>query len=162
MDAAGAPESLSGVDAFRACAVRMFETAHLHVALFSQSLDRRVYSAEEVILAIKDFALRHRRARLQVLVAAPQQAMRAGHRLVELGRMLSSRIEFRELPEAHRRLRQEYVLTDCRGILHRADAGDVEAQHWQDAPLQARGMLREFEAIWQESAPARELSELRL
>lgn len=162
MDTAAGHETLSGIEAFRACTVRMFENARLQAVLFSQILDRRTYGAEEVIVAIKDFALRHRRARLRVLVAAPQQAMRAGNRLVELGRMLSSRIEFRELPESHRRLREEYLLTDERSLLYRAEPKELDAQYWPDAPLHARGVLREFEAIWQEAPPARELSELRL
>jgi hypothetical protein len=143
-------------------ATELVNTARLELTLFSQGLDRRTYSSEDFIAPLQKFLLQHQRARLRVIVHSPGLAMRTGHRLVELGRRLSSRIEFRELPYERRLIEREYLIADESALLIRESVEQLEARYYPHAPLLARERRREFEPIWQESAPVAEFRDLKL
>lgn len=159
-----APSStvVSGHVAYADRAIELLVHARREVVLLSQDLDRRIYGDEDFIETLRAFLLQHRRARLRALVHTPRTAMQHGHRLVELGRALSSRIEFRELSPERKSLREEYLIVDERAMLHRRTPEDLEARCYADAPALAREQLRQFEILWQESPPAREFTDLRL
>lgn len=151
-----------GLAEFSDHAVRMVGGAHAQIMLFTHAMDHRIYGSEAFCEALKHFILGHRRAQVQVLVHTPANAMRQGHRLVELGRRLSSRIEFRQLIEERRSLCEEYLLVDERALLHKEYHADLEARYYANDPLRARQQRRDFDALWQESPPAREFTELKL
>ncbi|HEY0975546.1 MAG TPA: hypothetical protein VGE57_13710 [Solimonas sp.] len=136
--------------------------ATLELALLSYDLDARVFGDESFVEKVQALALRHHRARIRVLVNATERTMHRAHRLVELGRRLTSRIEFRQLPDDEKAVIEEYLVADEKGVLQR-DANDrLEARHYAYAPLEARRRLKAFNALWDVSVPARELGELRL
>lgn len=155
-------ECIEGAAAYIQRAQQMIEAAHTDLALFSHGLDHRIYGGEEFSETLKRFILRHRRARLRVLVHTPALAMRRGHRLVELGRRLSSRVEFRQLGGENLKLGEEYLLADARVLLHKEAHADLEARYYAQDPLKGREMQRTFEALWQESVPAREFTDLKI
>ena len=153
---------LTGLAQFADHAVSLVARVHMELVLFSYELDRRIYSSEAFTEPLKKFLLSHERARMRVLVNSAETAVRTGNRLIELGRMLSSRVEFRDLPEEKRELREEYLVCDARSYIYRREPSDLEARYYADAPLQARGLLRIFEELWQISPPARELRDLKI
>ena len=155
-------EVLTGSAAFAECATKLVAGARNEVAIQSYGFDPRVYGTEAFADAVRAFVLMHRRARLRVLVNQPRLAMRRAHRVVELGRQLSSRIEFREMLPERKELVQECVIADLRSFLLRPSTDHLESKFWADAPLSARERLRTFNALWEESVPAQELRDLRL
>ena len=161
-DVTTAPALVSGVAAFTEHAVLVARAARMEIVIYSDSLDRRIYGDEAFVATVRSFVLQHRRARFRALVRQPVLAMRGAHRLVELGRLLSSRIEFREpLPE--RTLpRDEYILADEKALLLRGAPEEIDAKYLPHAPLDARQQLRTFNALWEESVPAQELRSLGL
>lgn len=152
----------SGSAGFLLRLVEMTRTARMQISVLSQTLDRRIYGNEDFLTPLQSFLLQHERARLRVLVRIPEAAMRSGHRLVELGRKISSRVEFRELLPEHRLIEREYVIVDERGLLLRESPQELDARYYASAPLLAREQLREFENLWQESPPSAELRSLRI
>lgn len=165
-DAAPSPPiaftAINGSEAFAAAALEVVAAARYQLVLLSVDLDRRLFGTPTFTEQLRQFILQHRRARLHVLLHDPAAAVRNSIRLVEFARMLSSRIEFRTLPEERRKLREEYLVADERALLYRSSPEQVEAKHYADAPLVARSHLREFEALWHESTVAREMSALGL
>jgi len=155
-------EAVSGLAAFTDHAVLIAKAARMDIAIYSDTLDRRVYGDDRFVAAVRAFVLQNRRARLRVLVRQPGQAMHGAHRLVELGRMLSSRIEFRKPPEDRQVPGDEYLLADERVLLIRSVPAELEARYYASAPLEARQQLRSFSRLWEESVPAREFSDLKL
>lgn len=153
---------VSGIADYTRHAVAIMAAAHVELCLFSHALDHRIYGCEEFSETLKRFILQHRRARLRVLVHSPALAMRRGHRLIELGRALSSRIEFRQLGDENLKLREEYLLADQRSLLYKEAHGDIEARYFESDPLQGRAQMRIFEPLWQESVPAREFTDLKI
>ena len=152
--------TVSGRDAFAEAALAVVGAARHHLALVSVDLDRHLYGTEAFTQTLRGFILAHRRARLRVLLHDPAAAVRNSVRLVEFGRMLSSRIEFRVMPDDRRKLREEFLIADERAVLYRSSPDQLEAKHYADAPMVARSHLREFEALWHESVVAREMSAL--
>lgn len=159
-----APSStiVSGHVAYADRAIELLVHARREVVLLSQDLDRRIYGDEDFVETLRAFLLQHRRARLRAIVHTPRTAMLHAHRLVELGRALSSRIEFRELLPERKSLREEYLIVDDRAMLHRSAPEELEARCHTEAPALVREQLRQFETLWQESPPAREFANLRL
>lgn len=154
--------TVSGSEAFAEAALEVVAQARYQLVLLSFDLDRRLFGGETFTEQLRNFILQHRRARLRVLVHDPAAAVRNSIRLVEFGRLLSSRIEFRVVPEDRRRLREEYLVADERALLYRSGPDQLEAKYYADAPMVARSHLREFEAWWHEATVAREMSTLGL
>lgn len=159
---ASEPVLVTGGAAFLEHAILVAEAARLELAICSATLDRRIYGDETFIDRVRRFVLQHRRARLRILVGQPQAAMRASHRLIELGRTLSSRIEFRQPAEERQLPADEYLIADERTQLIRGTPEQLEARYFADAPMAARLQLRTFNTLWEEGLPAREFSELRI
>lgn len=155
-------ESVSGQAEFLARAAQLAGQARLELSLFSQTLDRRTYGVDEFIAPLTTFLLSHQRARLRIIVRSPGQAVLKGHRLVELGRQLSSRIEFRELLPERQLIEREFLIGDQRSLLLRESPQELQARYYPDAPLQARELWREFEVLWQESPPSMEFRDLKI
>lgn len=156
-------EVVTGLAGFAERALQVAGAARTELALLTYAFDARVYGTEPFVDTVRRFALEHRRARLRVLINQPALAMRRAHRLVELGRLLASRIEFRELLDERKPgVFEELLIADERTLVHRPSAESLEAKHWPNAPLEARSRLRGFNALWEESVPARELANLRL
>ena len=161
--AAALPQLLDGRAAFAARALELVREARGELLLLSHSLERSLYGSEEFADAVKAFLLGSERARLCVFVSQPQEALRNVPHLVELGRHLSSRLEFREPSEqqlAGGGNRSEWLLADRRVLLERREPESLEAQFWAQEPQ--RGKLRgeAFETLWNEAQPAQELRSL--
>ena len=156
------PESVLGHLEFADKALQMLRCARSEVLIFSYDLDRRIYSSEPLVKLLRGFLLEHRRGRLRGLVQSPRSVTQGAHRLVELARSLSSRMEFRECTDSWRESGEEYLIVDQRQLLIKSDRHEVEARYYADAPLLAREQLRQFENAWQVSTLSREFSDLRL
>ena len=154
--------TVTGSAEFADAALQVVGVARHHLALLSVDLERNLFGTDAFTSRLRTFILAHRRAQLRVLVHNPAAAVRNSVRLVEFGRLLSSRIEFRALPESKRKLREEYLIADERALLYRSAPDQLGAKHYPDAPLVARSHLREFEALWSDSTVAREMSSLGL
>lgn len=152
--------TVNGSAEFAEAALQVVAAARHHLALLSVDLERNLFGTDAFTQHLRAFILAHRRARLRVLVHDPAAAVRNSIRLVEFGRLLSSRIEFRAVPDDKRRLREEYLIADERALLYRSSPDQLSAKYYEDAPLVARSHLREFDALWEESTVAREMSSL--
>lgn len=160
--AAPTPESVLGHVEFAGRVIEMASGARQELLICSQDLDRRIYGDAALIDVLRRFLLEHRRGRVRGLVGDPRRAMCGAHRLVELSRVLSSRIEFRQPAADSAGPGGDYVIVDQRGLLEHPDLGDMEARYYADAPGLAREKLRDFERQWQHALPAREFTDLRL
>ncbi|MGQ0696739.1 MAG: DUF7931 domain-containing protein [Panacagrimonas sp.] len=154
--------AVSGATEFADTVLQIVSTARFHLALMSVDLDRNLFGTSAFAEGLRNFILQHRRARLRVLVHEPAKAVRNSVRLVELGRLLSSRIEFRTVPVEDRKMREEFMIADERALLYRSTPEQLDAKYYADAPMVARSHLRAFETLWSEASVAREMSALKI
>jgi hypothetical protein len=154
-------ELVTGVASFSARATQMVSGARTELALLTQDLDRRIYGTEVFGEALKRFVLQHSRTKVRILVSHTHVAIANSPRLVELGRGLTSFIEFRELlPIRQQTVREEYLVADGRLLLYRETPQDLEAKYYGRSPHMGRMQLKHFDLLWNESEPAQELRKL--
>ena len=152
---------VTGVANFAARATQMIGAARNDVTLLTLDLDRRIYGGSAFADALRHFVLQHRNTKVRILVNATQLAIANSPRLVELGRGLTSFIEFRELlPSRQQVVREEVLITDGRYMLYRESSQDLQARYYGAHPLVVREKLKEFQVLWDESVPAQELRRL--
>jgi len=155
------PELVTGVADFAARATQMVSAAHMEVALLTQELDRRIYGSGVFTESLRRFVLQHSHTKVRVLVNATQLAVANSPRMVELGRNMSSFVEFRELlPQRQKVIREELLIADGRVMLSRETPMDLEAKFFGASPHLARLRLKDFDLLWDESVPAQELRKL--
>ena len=82
------------------------------------------------------------------------------HALVELGRLLTSRIEFREFAPGKPLPQEEMLLADGRLLLERGGHEALEAKLVREDPATARERQRRFDNLWDHAVPSAELRRL--
>ncbi|HET7797562.1 MAG TPA: hypothetical protein VFK72_06745 [Nevskia sp.] len=151
------PDKLEGRAELAAAMFEAATLARLEVLILSFEFDRTLYGGEDFVDEIKRVVLSTERAKVRVLINQPRAAMKASHRLVELGRRVPSRIEFRELSDERQiTQRGEWLIIDQRQFIERRAPDSLVAYGWRDAALQARAKAREFNELWEESQPSTE------
>lgn len=157
-----AAATLNGRIEFLAGARRLITDTRYNASLLTQALDRRVFGDASFVDAVKEFLLLQRNAHFRILVAQPQQVMQGPHALVELGRLLASRVEFREFTPGKAVPPEEMLLADGRLLLERNSADALEARLIREDPLTARERQRRFDNLWDHAVPSIELRRLRI
>jgi hypothetical protein len=157
------PRALSGRQEFAQAACALVASAARYIDLLSFQLEGEAYGAADFVNPVKRLLLDSPMARLRVLLNRPGNATGRGHALVQLGRQMTSQIEFRELlPERCNDCRGELLIVDRRGLLIRREQGDLAATLWPSAPDLGKQKSEYFEAIWAESPPASDLRSLNI
>ena len=140
-------------------------SARLELCLLSRCLDCRSYGGAAVTEIFKGFLLGSERARLRVLVADPRRAAaQRGLPLLELGRRLSSRVEFRDLParQAASLTDVEWVIADGCTLLELSLRALEPSRYWPQATTRARLRRNAFAEMWEQSTPSMSLRALSL
>ena len=83
-----------------------------------------------------------------------------GHRIVDLGRTLSSFIEFRVLAEHQRSVKAECLIIDEQQVLERRNPDNLESRYSPSNPPLARAKRRQFDDWWDAAEPASALRSL--
>jgi len=144
--------TLEGRAALASALLALAERAERDVLLLSFDFDRALYGSEAFVDAIKRLALSSERARIRVLINQPRMAVCSGHRFIELGRRLPSRIAFRELIDERRATqRADWLIVDQRSVIERGSPDALRARQQCDAPMPARAKAKAFMALWDES-----------
>lgn len=154
-------EQLHGLAACAEAVERLLCEAQGLVQLLSRDLDPRVYATREAVDALRAMCLRHRNARVELLVIEPRRASARPNPLIRFARMLTSRVHLREPGEGHAELAEELLIVDGRSVFGRVSADSTEA--WlQRRPAEARLARRRFAEYWDHAVPTRELTTLGL
>ena len=152
----------TGRSEFLAAARRVISETRYNASLLSVGLDPRIFGDASFADAVKQFLLLRRNAHMRILVAQPQLATRGPHALVDLGRMLSSRVEFREFAPGRPLPTEEVLLADGRLLLERNGADALESRLIQNDPMTTRERQRRFDNLWDHAVPSAELRRLRI
>ncbi len=144
---------VTGRDAWVAALLRLAQSGHSEICLQSHHLEAFAYGDVEFVNAVKELILNNRRAQVRVLVNDVEQAA-SGHRLVELGRTLSSFIQFRQLPESDRDNGEDRLIVDHTSFVERLDPNSFDAIEYSDAPADGRERMEAYERLWARSAPS--------
>lgn len=160
-DAIG-PIAIRGADAIRDQCLALAEQARRELLIFSRDLDPLYYDQRPFLDAVQRLALDVPRPSVRVLLVEPRPVVADGHRLIELARRLTSRIEMRRVGEDDRERVDAFLIADNRGYCWRPFADRHEAEAEADAPQRARLLGAEFARMWERATVDTELRRLYL
>lgn len=150
---------VSGRSAWQAALLELAQSAQRELCVQSHHLEAFAYGDAAFVEAVKEMILGNRRAQVRVLLNDVGPAAK-GHRLVDLGRSLSSFVQFRQLSQTDRDNLEDRVIVDRAGFIERLDPESLEALHYPNAPADTRRRLEGFEQLWARAAPSPQLRAL--
>jgi hypothetical protein len=130
--------------------------------VYTPDLEPRLYDTADVAAALRRTATASRRADIRLLARDLDPAIKAGHRLIELARKLSSFIEIRLAPTRGELGGDAFVIADRSAVLYRPHAGRPEGELHLHDPRQARLLAGRFQILWDEATTSPDLRRLHL
>ena len=136
--------------------------ARRKLILFTRDLEPRLFDREPFYQALRQLAIAHRNVEIRVLVMDSDRVVKEGHRLINLGRRLTSYIQFRKVAEDYLDTPSTFLVVDDRGYLHRNLAVQYDGTADFSNPYRAQELTRQFDEIWQHSGPDPNLRQLHI
>lgn len=129
------------------------EAAQHELAVFAPQLDARLFNTARLSTALAHFVAGHRQRRVRFLVEDGAQALHDNGRVVDLCRRLSDFVDLRQVGEAHRGLREVFVVADRRAYLHQEDTAKPTCVIDPAGRRVALDLATRFESMWEQSEP---------
>ncbi len=130
--------------------------------IISRKLDPVVFDTAEFADAVKYLALRHRRAKIQIIVFETDTIVKRGHSLLELAGKLSSFIELRKAHYSFDAYNECLMVADATGYIHRNNGARYEGTSNFKDRRQSRILLKQFEDMWELATPDPDLRKMIL
>ncbi|EXJ16082.1 GCN5-related N-acetyltransferase [Imhoffiella purpurea] len=130
--------------------------------IFGRTLDPEIYDRGEFLDGVRRLALNRASICVRILLFDTREATRAGHRLIEMSRHLTSRIAIQCVSEDDRDRLDAFLVIDERGYVRRRLADTMEATADFDNPHESRLLRTDFEQMWDRSSPDAEMRRLYL
>jgi hypothetical protein len=140
----------------------MVEQTSNSLEIFSRDLDPFLYDHKPFLDSLNRLCQRNRQARIRFLVQDPFTAIKRAPRLIELGRKLSSSIEFRQPHQDYQHYNEAFLIADQCGLIHRSLADRFEGTANFYDPVAARRKLDFFTEVWDRSESHPEFRRLYL
>jgi hypothetical protein len=151
---------LTSAEQNRELALVLAQRAQREILIATYDLDTRLYNNQEFVDALSAFVRAHRYAHVHILVRRNEQAVKHGHRLLELAQRLGSRIKIHEPDPVHAELIESYMVVDGIAYFRRPLADRFEGIACLRAPIIARTLRDQFLAMWERSTPSSEFRRL--
>ena len=146
----------------RAVAEHLASQASRSLLLHTPNLEAPVFDREGFLDAVSRLARSHAQARVWILLQDSRDAVRSGHRLVELSRRLSSAIRIRRPGQEYRNFHESFLLADGSGYLHRRNPNRYEGVANFSDPGKVADWRKYFLEVWERSEPDMEIKRLHL
>ena len=153
---------LDSVEPTRELTLRMVGQASRSLDLFTFDLEPALYDQPAFLEAFKRLARMRKVARIRILLQDHHLVRHRGHRLIELVQRLPSTVELRKPDAAFRAFRENFLLVDDCGYLHRRMAGRYQVNACCNDRLQVARLADLFTEAWEAGEPDRELARLHL
>lgn len=147
----GTREIVAGTAEIRAATIDIVLHAQRTLAILTPNLEPDIYEHADFLDALKRFVLAKSFARVRVLIAEPERAIRTGNQFVQMGQRLNSYIEFRGLHQTLRPEARAYCIGDANAVVYRADHETRKGMVATHAAGIAKLYLSEFDELWQAS-----------
>lgn len=153
---------LNSIGECRDAALSLATQARRSIYIFSYDLDPQIYNQVDFLDAVKNLAIRSEHSRVKILLQNNERVQREGHRLIQLWRRLTSKIEIRKPDADHIDHLENFLLADETGYLLRRLYSDYEATATFNARLEAKQLCTFFNEVWEKSEPDSELRNLHI
>jgi hypothetical protein len=121
-----------------------------------------IYDNNEFVDAVKELAIGHSQAQLQIIIQDSRKIIENGHRIIELARRISSRILIRKTPPEMKSYSHAFLIADKTGVLYRTIGDRFEGYVNFNDRFECKNLLDFFSTTWEHSAPDPELRRLHI
>lgn len=157
--------AVSGPDPIAAARLALLTAARYKLAIHLPVLTADTFGSPAELAELRRIAIAGRGAEIRIVLGDPDEALRMGHRLIDLAQRMPSVLRIRTPAEQDRSTETEasgWLLNDTGGYLFLPDADRWEGRAaLKDGPGQAP-LLLQFEQIWERALPATRLQALDL
>lgn len=146
-----------------AATLELIAQARRQLLIYSHDLEHALYGKDEVVQALKQFALGSRNAVVQIIIQDLGNLGNRQHPMLDLAQRLPSRLVLRTpLESEDLQYPSAFVANDRDGYLFRL-LNDRYQGHWSpNLPSRSRPLREEFDRVWQRSRPCTEFRVLGL
>ncbi len=116
--------------------------------IFTHDLEPQVLNRPELVKLIEEFLVFAPKPEMRIVVQDPKYAIADGHRLIQLGQRLSSKLQIRVANKDHQDLPEAFMQADNRLGIYREFSARWEGELWINRPVHATRLSRKFTEIW--------------
>ena len=129
--------------------LKLAASARDQIAIISRYLDPTIYNNEDFSQAALQLASRARHSSIKILVHNTDPIIKNGHRVLELGQRISSKIEIRTICNDYSQFNQSFLVADKTGYIHnlKSDLYDAEV-NFNDIE-KSKELMEIFNNIWE-------------
>ncbi len=153
---------LNSAEPCRQAALMLASQAQHSIYIFSHDLEPQIYNQTPFLEAVKELAIHCRQPCIRILLQDNEKAQKEGHRLLQLWRRLTSKIEIRRPHPDYIDHPESFLLADETGYLHHRFYTGYEATVDFNSPLEARRLSGFFKEVWEQSEPDSDLRDLHI
>lgn len=137
----------------RNMAISLTERARFGINIFTQDMDDVIFNNDEFENHVFNLAVRHRNAKIRILVQDSSSAVKKGHCLIRMAQKLTSSVFIKNPPETHNKDKSAFVTVDGVGMLYRAyaDAYNFKASANFMSPRRVKTLDVFFNEVWEQS-----------
>ena len=154
--------SLQTREQVRSMAHRLAIQAQRELLLYTEDVEAVIFDQQPFLDAVSSLVRQHQDAHVWVLVENSRKTLQQGHRLIELSRRLSSRIQFRRPPPQYRNYGKTFLLCDDTGYIYRPLASRYEGSANFNNPGRTAVLKKYFMEVWEHSESDEEMRRLHL
>lgn len=140
---------LHSLEAFRKHLLKNLRQGRRQLDILTRELDPRLYNDELICESISNLARNHPKASIRLLIKNPKSVIQSRHRLIELHKRLSSKIQCRMTNTEPKDEARAYAIIDGTQVLLQHSDGDYDGFCNTDAKPEARALLEEFNWLWE-------------
>ena len=136
-------------DQQRLAAQFLAEQARRTLSLLSYDLAPAVYDQPPFLEAVKQLAIRSPLTEIRILLQSNERVQKQGHRLLELARRLTSKIEIRRPHADYLNYLENFLVVDATGYIRQKAYNQSEGEICFNGKLQATKQQTLFNEIWE-------------
>lgn len=139
--------------------VAMAAQAKSEILIFSDELEPDLYNSNAFVDAVRHMLAEDSNATVHILVFDISRVVQRGHKLIDLSRRVSSRVEIRQLSKKYH---HAFMLVDGIGLVNRRRAERFETLAYFYNPAEAINLQRFFQSVWETSSISSEARSLNV
>jgi hypothetical protein len=140
----------------------MLQQARHSIDILSRHMDKPIYNTNCFIELIVKLSRNNPRSEIRILIHDATNAVKEGHRLIQLSQKLSSFVHIRIIHSDYVQYNEAFLIADNVGLIHRQYSDRYEGTANFNAPLHAIRYKKLFTEIWEISEEDPQLRRLSI
>lgn len=128
--------------------LKVVEASRREILLLSDTLDPALYNNENFYQRVLDLARSDRTVQIKILVKDVRPIVEMGHRLLNLARRLSSKVEIRKLLIQPEKASITYLIGDRKALLYMHEEKVYNGFVNYEAAQECKSLADEFTYLW--------------